>query len=155
MNTLRKIIFKAKRISDGQWFEGNYSYREWVYGVKKDLHYINGETDALHCYQYEIDPTTLSQFTGLYDKDGNKIWENDIVKFDVYEYEKLISSVISDIKWCKELCSLSVVVNKQGTRGTLGHFLDLNKEVKIVGNIFDNPELLEENLNEQYKQTFT
>ena len=71
------------------------------------------------------------------------LWENDIVKFDVYNYEKLVSSTISDIKWCEDLCSLSVVVNNQGVRGTLGHFLDNNKEIEIIRNIFINPELLE------------
>lgn len=47
------------------------------------------------------------------------------------------------IKWCNDLCALSLVVNNRGTRGTLGHLLDLNNEGEVVGNIFDNPDLLE------------
>lgn len=92
---------------------------------------------------YIQDQSTICQCTGLKDKNGKLIFENDIVKFDVYEYEKLVSSTVSEIKWCEELCSLSVVVNKQGIRGTLGHFLDLNKEVEVIGSAIDNPELLE------------
>jgi hypothetical protein len=63
---------------------------------------------------------------------------------EVYYYEKLQSSTISQIKWCNELCALSLVVNDRGTRGTLGHLMDLNKEIEVIGNIFDNPELLSE-----------
>lgn len=70
------------------------------------------------------------------------IRQRDIVKFDVYAYEKLVSSTISEIKWCAELCSLSVVVNNQGVRGTLGHLLEPNKEVEVIGNIYEDAELL-------------
>lgn len=86
----------------------------------------------------------IMQYTGLKDKNGNEIYEGDIVRFNVYEYEKLDSSIISEVKWCKELCSLSIAVNERGTRGTLGHFLDLNKEVEVIGNIYENYELLEQ-----------
>lgn len=86
----------------------------------------------------------IMEYAGINDKHGKEIYEGDIVKFDVYAYDKLVSSTISEIKWCAELCALSVVVNKQGTRGTLGHFLDHNKEVEVIGNIYQNPELLSE-----------
>ena len=92
--------------------------------------------------KWACDSETLCQCTGLKDKNGKLIWENDIVKFDVYYYEKLQSSIISQIKWCNALCALSLVVNGRGTRGTLGHLMDLNKEIEVIGNIFDNPELV-------------
>lgn len=93
--------------------------------------------------KWACDAKTLCQYTGLKDKNGKLIWENDVVKFDVYYYGKLESSTISQIKWCNDLCALSLVVNGRGTRGTLGHLMDLNKEIEVIGNIFDNPELLE------------
>lgn len=85
----------------------------------------------------------IMPYTGVNDKYGKEIYDGDIVKFDVYKYEKLVSSIISDIKWCEELCSFSVVVNNQGVRGTLGHFLHSNKEVEVIGNIYENAELLD------------
>lgn len=91
----------------------------------------------------EVVPETVCQCTGLKDKNGKLIWENDIVKFDVYYYENLESSIISQIMWCNDLCALSLVVNDRGTRGTLGNLMDLNKEIEVIGNIFDNKELLE------------
>lgn len=125
-----RYLFKAKRKDNGEWVVGSY---------------INGgfiiKTNHAECV--DIFENTICQCTGLKDKNGNLIWENDIVKFDVYYYEKLESSTISQIKWCNGLCALSLVVNDKGTRGALGHLMDLNKEIEVVGNIFDNPELIE------------
>ena len=138
----REILFKAKRIDNGEWVEG------YIFKLKgKERYFIfTGEFDITGLFpnfiRHEIIPETICQYTKLTDRNGKKIFEHDIIKFDVYDYEKLNSSIVSDIKWCEDLCSLSVVVNKQGVRGTLGHFIDDNKEVEVIGNIFDNPELL-------------
>ncbi len=110
----------------------------WVVGFLSGERYIANDSG-----EYLIDPSTICQCTGLKDKNGKPVWENDIVKFDIYYYEKLESSTISQIKWCNGLCALSLVVNDKGTRGTLGHLMDLNKEIEVIGNIFDNGELLE------------
>ena len=135
---MRDILFKAKRLDNGEWIEGNY-----VNGYT--FHYILPIPMAFAqsgC-AIVVNKATICQYTGLKDKNGIKIYEGDIVKFDEYKYEKLVQSIISEIKWCEELCSLSLVVSeRQGTRGTLSHLLDYNKEVKVIGNIFDNPELL-------------
>lgn len=141
-----RYLYKAKRKHDSKFFKKG----EWVEGA----YYIEPYTDKCFIIQWnstglgfnefiEVYGESVCQCTGLKDKNGKLIFENDIVKFDVYEYEKLVSSTVSEIKWCEELCSLSVVVNKQGIRGTLGHFLDLNKEVEVIGSAIDNPELLE------------
>lgn len=133
-----RYLFKAKRVDDGEWIVGGLVR----YGFTgKEKYYIVPDY-ASDLYAKEIDPNTICQCTGK-DKTGKLIWENDIVKFDVYYYEKLQSSTISQIKWCNALCALSLVVNDRGTRGTLGHLMDLNKEIEVIGNIFDNPELLE------------
>lgn len=136
-----RYLFKAKRKDNGEWMVGFYTY---IY--KK--HYIyTGQLIRGGLYdiaeRFEVDPSTICRCTGLKDKNDKLIWENDIVKFDTYCYEKLESSTISQIKWCNDLCALSLVVDNRGTRGTLGHLMDLNKEVEVLGNIFDSPELLE------------
>lgn len=134
-----RYLFKAKRADNGEWIVGGLVR----YGFTgKEKYYIVPDY-ASDLYAMEIDPNTICQYTGLKDKNGKLIWENDVVKFDVYYYGKLESSTISQIKWCNDLCALSLVVNGRGTRGTLGHLMDLNKEIEVIGNIFDNPELLE------------
>lgn len=131
---MREILFKAKTCN-GKWVQGLLTHKDnkWYISNKEGIPFA-----------FEVIPETIGQYTGLKDKNGKEIYEGDIVKFDEYKYEKLVQSIISEIKWCEELCSLSLVVSEQqGTRGTLSHLLDYNKEVKVIGNIFDNPELLE------------
>lgn len=142
-----RYLFKSKTakivdeynndVEDGVWVQGSIRCDVGKYTI------FQFETERADYVEYEIDPSTICQCTGLKDKNGTLIWENDIVKFDVYYYEKLDSSIISQIKWCNDLCALSLVVNGRGTRGTLGHLMCLNKEIEVIGNVFDNPELLE------------
>ena len=133
-----RYLFKAKRKDNGQWVKGAVLFHDADAATIFNQHPADGSLQG-----FEVDPSTICQCTGLKDKTGNLIWENDIVEFKVYYWEKLEQSTISQVKWCDELCSLSIIVNDRGTRGTLGHLLDENKEIEVLGNVFDNPELLE------------
>lgn len=162
MVTPRTILFKAKQINDNKWVEGNYFYREWVNGNKKDLHFIAGETNEFHYYQYGIDPTTLSQFTGWKDRHGNRIFENDIV--EIVSSGKRLEKYL--IWWNREMSMMEAVSldwidfngndyyngkNPQFHYDTFclmlqdpwGDFRD----IKVVGNLFDNYEIIKEALN--------
>ena len=141
-----RYLFKAKRIDNGEWEIG--SLIALPTGEYEISNKCNNPPDCDPMWDkvvitHKVEPSTICQCTGLKDKNGKLIWENDIVKFDVYYYEKLESSTISQIKWDNDLCALSLVVNDKGARGTLGHLMDLNKEIEVIGNIFDNKELLE------------
>ena len=167
---MRDILFKAKRMDDGEWVEGYYC--EGTCNSNCGISLIITELNVKTPYRsvlpsatdiedirdfdiYEVDEETICQYTGIKDKNGKEIYEGDIVKFDEYEYEKLVQSIISEIKWCEELCSLSLVVSeRQGTRGTLSHLFDYNKEVEVIGNIFDNPKLLNYANNETNQQAY-
>lgn len=145
-----RYLFKAKRLDNGEWVQGvPFEIEGKTVILINDnenylrVHYLEENMWNAAIYAIEVDSSTICQYTGLKAENGKLIWENDIVKFDIYYYRNLASSTISQIKWCNELCTLSLVVNDRGTRGTLGHLMDLNKEIKVIGNIFDNPELLE------------
>jgi hypothetical protein len=66
---MREILFKAKRVDNGEWVEGDLS-------TGKSIHIIN-DNDC-----YIVHPSTVCQFTGLLDNNGKKVWEGDLV--DLY-----------------------------------------------------------------------
>lgn len=142
---MREILFKAKRIDNGEWVEGYYTYHR--------IGFEYPEGDGKHCIRdtreypgklYFIDENTLCQYTGLTDKNGNKIWENDIVKYHfgediaVIRYGKYQSCFDS-----QKACHVGFYVNWQKgyMRKDLGYWVEMI-DCNVIGNIFDNPELL-------------
>ncbi|HOZ82676.1 MAG TPA: YopX family protein [Bacteroidia bacterium] len=136
-----RYLFKAKRIDNGEWVTGHYVKGLNMYG--KEVHlifepntmfYSSGETDGW----YKVDPTTICQCTGLKDKNGKLIWENDIVR-DIYGnfYAVFYQNNYYRFSW---ICVKSDVF----LIGAKWHLWDINSlEVEVIGNIFDNKELLE------------
>lgn len=74
---MREILFRGKRIDNGEWVVGQYVNTCYPGNGKETGHFIVVYPNEYH----EIYTSTLCQFTGLCDKNGNKIWENDIIKY--------------------------------------------------------------------------
>ena len=135
----REILFKAKRKDNGEWVEGYYRA-----DTDLDIHFICGWNYYLsenglerEPFEYEIDPDTLCQYTGLTDKNGKKIWENDICEM-VYNGVVYVYVVVWD----------KTELDFKGTNGKENYgrnfeYLGCCEEIEVIGNIFDNPELLE------------
>lgn len=76
---MREILFKAKREDNSKWVEGNYVKKYDLSGKRHLILYVD---NYVRWKCVGIDPKTLCQFTGLYDKNDKRIWENDIVNTD-------------------------------------------------------------------------
>lgn len=134
---MREILFKAKTVS-GNWVNG-------LLANIGDKWYISNK--AGRPFAYEVRPETICQFTGLCDKYGNKIWENDIVKTvsDIYAQVKF---GLYTTGFALEECNQGFYVDfsdETYLRHELGYW---NNKVEVRGNIFDNPELLQEESDE-------
>lgn len=141
---MREILFKAKRINNGEWVEGCLV----IDHSRPDLfEYRIQPVESGVLYAPPINPETLCQFTGLCDKYGNKIWENDIVK--------TVSDIYAPVKFGLYTTGFALEECNQGfyvdfpdetcLRHELGYW---NNKVEVRGNIFDNPELLQEESDE-------
>lgn len=134
---MREILFKAKRIDNGEWVNGYYQKRYDLLGNERHLIL---HVDSRTVWELvEINPETLCQFTGLTDKNGNKIWENDILM------AHLDGSYPEDVTYETVEWNFAGWVGNE-TDSTDRKYLDeFDLEYfEVVGNIFDNPELLQE-----------
>lgn len=126
----REILFKARRKDNGEWVEGDAIHEPIGMSIRYEK---NGMS-----VRVPVDPDTLCQYTGLTDKNGKKIWENDILRRDGYwdmriEFENGAFMVrnADKIQYINRVTYTSIST------------FDI-KEYEVIGNIFDNPELLEE-----------
>lgn len=132
---MREILFKAKRKDNGKWVEGYYQKRYDLLGNEEHLIF---HADSYTVWEYaEIDPETLCEFTGGCDKNGKRIWENNVVWL-VYDGEEHIYQII----WDNSELDFKAT-NGEENYGSNFEYLLCCDEIEVIGNIFDNPELLQ------------
>lgn len=131
-----KVLFRksANQLMDKYWVYGGIVHQTDYYGEKCDKYFIIDGTDTQDYeigYECEVIPETVSEFTGLYDKNGQKIFEHDIVEIDGEDgYFQIVWSE-NEAMFRMEGDGLSV---------DFDNFYPY--EVEVVDNIFDNPELM-------------
>ena len=121
----RVILFRGKQINTGEWFFGNL--------FDKD---INGRTHITTTNRgcLNIDPETVGQFTGRYDKNDKEIFERDIVVNKNIHGKKWIVEYRTDSEY------VGFVLKEIGTNG-ISLFTSWN-DIEVIGNIYDNKDLL-------------
>lgn len=155
-----RYLYKAKRVDNGEWVTGSLiTCEDGTYKIATS--YLDGDTNiAILICAYDVDKDTICQCTGLKDKNGKLIWENDILmcydntdnlvkvaygEFDVIDADSLNVSD-SVIGWHHEVVSMDALNKCELLRYDMlpltEYYIQL-MESKRIGNIFDNPELLE------------
>lgn len=120
----REILFKAKRKDNGEWVEGDAIHEPIGMSIR---HEKNGMS-----VRVPVDPDTPCQYTGLTDKNGKRIWENDIIELPGEDGYFVC-------EWQEDTARF--VLNGEGLTVDFDNYWSY--EVEVIGNIFDNPDLLE------------
>lgn len=136
---MRKILFRAKAINrdpDGN-YRTSYQNGDWVYGLLSKIWSKYNEAEMTNedgVSGIEIDYETIGQYTGLDDKNGVPIFEGDIVMKRTYQGKKPFPVTFTDGMFH---CGWG------GGSSTATHGYTLaDKQIEVIGNIYDNPELL-------------
>lgn len=136
---MREILFRGKRVDNGEWIKGFYcQVADESDGGARIKQTILVPTFLCQSgfKQLEVDSETVGQYTGLTDKNGKKIFEGDIilVDFDGFPIYKREISFNQDV---------SAYVLWNGTKSKFYPMSEAPKKYsKVIGNIYDNPELL-------------
>lgn len=129
---MREILFRGKRFYNGEWVEGYYAAEPYTKNTYNCGYILENEKDLFAKKACLVDSRTVGQYTGLNDKTGKKIFEGDIIS-------------------CGYLCDFFVEYSEEDAEywanfgdsiGSLHTYFD-PKRATVIGNIYDNPELLE------------
>lgn len=134
----REILFRGKRIDNGEWVEGFYvkhGSRHWIYTGEMQYMYLPVCADLPT--KYEVSTESACQYTGLTDKNGRKIFEGDIVG-TVYDGNANPNYVVV---WDSEELDFKVTNGEEHYKHNF-EYLGCCEEIVVIGNIFVNPELL-------------
>lgn len=138
---MRDILFRGKRSDYGGWVEGCLVIDE---SRQNTFGYRIQPTESGNSFAYPVTPETISQYTGIYDANGKRVFENDLFKiYNVYVpvrygcYQSSFESKVTKhvgfyVEWPEEIYF----------RRDIGYWI--RRGFTVVGNVFDNPELLQE-----------
>lgn len=141
---MREILFRGKRVDNGEWVYGDLLQptKEKILNI-----YEISDYNSLMGDRHEVYPETVGQYTGLNDKNGKKIFEGDILQ-DKFGQIKIVD--YSD-EWGAFRTCFVRALNEEGkivaTVGGASFVGTIWRKYEVIGNIHDNPELLEENKN--------
>jgi YopX protein. len=130
---MRDILFRGKRIDNGNWVEGCLIKRKYYV----ETTYYIGFIEMTSLTKVEVIPETVCQYVGITDKNSKKIFENDVVKT---KYGRLCQVVWASSPYyqCWDMIGLE-------SKHQVPDWRDIwyKNNLEVVGNIYDNPRLVE------------
>ena len=142
---MREILFRGKRLYNGEWVEGYYAGEPCTKNTYNCGYILENKKDLFAKRACLVDSRTVGQYTGLTDKNGKKIFEGDILKI-IHKYQ---SPFDDDTKEYTDITTDVVFFDDEGLCFSYGKspFLcvvdNVTAEYEVIGNIHDNPEMLE------------
>ena len=130
---MREILFRGKDIK-GNWYEGLLAHN-----IAKDEWYISNKAGISTAYQ--VRPETIGQYTGLIDSNGRKIFEGDVIQDGNFEYNKYV------VEYSTERGGFLPFAHGDGCGCCETVTLYDSTCHTVIGNIYDNPELIGGNKN--------
>lgn len=127
---MREILFRGKQV-DGEWVEGSFVHPCNIVGLEQGYDSVLEREDEIG-FDEPVIPESVGQYTGLTDRLGKRIFEGDIVRFDVSEEVCVI-----------EYDTDNTAFKTNAVGEDYSDFIDSNYGFEVIGNIHDNPELLE------------
>lgn len=144
-----RYLFKAKRLDNGEWVQGCYVYdidRDCSESLNEFAHRIRPL--YAQAYAEPIDPSTICQCTGLKDKNGKLIWENDILDGFTYPYmSDGVHNYYAEVCWCSNVPAFGIYTQKYPKSKVSGISAGMTEimgdwnsnDWEVIGNIIDNP----------------
>lgn len=142
----REILFRGKCVDNGEWIEGNLL--TYPSGDTRIAVTVSGHKNpAIYGSLEFVIPETVGQYTGLTDKNDKKIFEGDIIKFTTWDCQGSDTQHIGVVKLAYGMWSIWKSSNSEywGADGAFGLYMvhSGDDEIEVIGNIHENPELLE------------
>ena len=144
-----RYLFRAKRTDNGEWIVGSLiqapylgSIRSWISSEQEDkarLREISSNQAVWRAFEVRTD--TICQCTGINDKNGKLIWENDICRRILLPTKRIKTNF--KIAYVPYKCCISAIDLDGSNITFLSDYINNQYEVEVIGNIFDNLELLE------------
>lgn len=149
---MRENLFRGKKCN-GEWTYGYYVQADYSwhdYGKHKEWIVCsacaNGGWFALQ-EKHAVIPETIGQYTGLTDKNGKKIFEGDICEVTVFTCEGEDKHFLCEV--CFEYSSFIFRdLKRSGLEILFSDIYDFKTDVEVIGNVYDNPELIGGEVNE-------
>ena len=135
---MRDIIFRGKRIDNGEWITGGI-FQQKADGVEDEVVYIIDNSSNDVDWAHRVIPETVGQFTGVADKNGKRVFEGDIFQYEPhFKTEKAWIGIVKyrNTEWQDE----SIMTPRED----LLYWCGDGKSASVIGNVYDDPELLEE-----------